>query len=66
MVQTLKSYLLSSKSPFFKEKNVKTKVTSEKIKSNAVPQLLDDLRQELKEIKEDIKRIYENQEKGMK
>ena len=43
-------------------KNVKTKVTSEKIKSNAVPQLL----QELKEIKEDIKRIYENQEKGMK
>ena len=43
-------------------KNVKTKVTSENIKSNAVPQLL----QELKEIKEDIKRIYENQEKGMK
>lgn len=41
---------------------VKTKVTSENIKSNAIPQLL----QELKEIKEDIKRIYENQEKGMK
>lgn len=41
---------------------VKTKVTPENIKSNAVPQLL----QELKEIKEDIKRIYENQEKGMK
>lgn len=47
-------------------RKAKTKVTSEKIKSNAVPQLPDDLRQELKEIKEDIKRIYENQEKGMK
>ena len=42
---------------------VKIKVTPE---SNAVPQLLDDLKQELEEIKEDIKRIYENQEKGMK
>lgn len=33
---------------------------------NAAPPLPDNLKQELKEIKEDIKRIYENQEKGMK
>lgn len=50
---------------------VKTKVTPEMILAelkelNAVPPLPDALKQELKEIKEDIKRIYENQEKGMK
>ena len=43
---------------------VKTKVTP-KLHYNVSP-LPDDLKQELKEIKEDIKRIYENQEKGMK
>ena len=43
---------------------VKTKVTP-KLHYNVSPSL-DDLKQELEEIKEDIKRIYENQEKGMK
>lgn len=46
---------------------VKTKVTPEMILAELKElNTADNLKQELKEIKEDIKRIYENQEKGMK
>ena len=46
---------------------VKTKVTPEMILAELKElNTADNLKQELEEIKEDIKRIYENQEKGMK
>ena len=46
---------------------VKTKVTPEMILAELKElNAADNLKQELEEIKEDIKRIYENQEKGMK
>ena len=46
---------------------VKTKVTPEMILAELKElHTADNLKQELEEIKEDIKRIYENQEKGMK
>lgn len=46
---------------------VKTKVTPEMILAKLKElNTADNLKQELEEIKEDIKRIYENQEKGMK
>ena len=46
---------------------VKTKVTPEMILAELKElNAADNLKQELEEIKEDIKRIYENQEKGIK